>query len=104
MVTKRPGVQKVPSSIPGRTCFSLLFFSFFSLSFTFSLLFSYCSFVLFLYIALFPFQLLAVLPKSFARSCDSRISSIVNDKQTTDELNMIEYFFITMEPFRQPIN
>ena len=28
MVTKRPGVQEVPSSIPDRVCFFLLFFSF----------------------------------------------------------------------------
>ena len=30
--------------------------------------------------------------------------NIVNDKQTTDELNWDEYFLITMEPFRQRIN
>ena len=51
VVMKQPGVQKVGSSIPGRTCFSLLFSSsFLSFSFTFSHLFSYCNFVLFLYI------------------------------------------------------
>ena len=38
VVTKRPGVQKVPSSIVGRTWVFSLFSSFF---FTFSLLFSY---------------------------------------------------------------
>ena len=51
VVMKQPGVQKVGSSIPGRTCFPLLFSSsFLSFSFTFSHLFSYCNFVLFLYI------------------------------------------------------
>ena len=30
--------------------------------------------------------------------------NIVNDKQTTDELNWDEYFLITVEPFRQRFN
>ena len=47
VVTKWPGLQKVPSSILGKTHFFLLFVSVFFFSFTFSLLFSYCSFVFF---------------------------------------------------------
>ena len=52
VATKRPGVRKVLSSIPGTTCF--FFFSsflFFFFSFTFSLYFSFCSFLLFVYMA-----------------------------------------------------
>ena len=83
VVTKRPGVRKVPSSIPGRT-----FFFFFFFLFTFSLHFSFCSFLLFLYMAYVFFRFINFLPycftslstscrspESFARSCDSRISS-----------------------------
>ena len=78
-------------------------FFFFSSSFLFSfcLVFLLVIAVLFLYIALvflylqiffriayFPFQLLAVSPKSFARSCDSRISSksCVKSKAPRSEL------------------
>ena len=89
VTTKRPGVRKVLSSIPGRTCFFfLLFFSFFFFSFTFSLHFSFCSFLLFLYMAYVFFRFINFLPycftslstscrspESFARSCDSSISS-----------------------------
>ena len=78
VTTKRPGVRKVPSPIPGRTCF---FFSF-----TFSLHFSFCSFPLFLCVAYVFCRFINFLPycftstscrspESFARSCDSRISS-----------------------------
>ena len=89
VTTKRPGVRKLPRSIPGRTCY--FFFSsflFFFFSFTFSLHFSYCSFLLFLCIAYVFFRFINFLPycftslstscpspESFARSCDSRISS-----------------------------
>ena len=68
--------------------FFLLFFSFFFFSFTFSLHFSYCSFLLFLCKAYVFFRFINFLPycftslstscpspESFARSCDSRISS-----------------------------
>ena len=60
VVMKQPGVQKVRSSILGRTCFPLLFSSlllFFFFSFTFSHLFSYCNFVYcnFIYLKFFKF-------------------------------------------------
>ena len=88
--TKRPGVRKVRSSIPGRTCFFFFFLLslFFFFSFTFSLHFSFGSFLLFLYMAYVFFRFINFLPycftslstscrspESFARSCDSRISS-----------------------------
>ena len=87
VTTKRPGVRRVLSSIPGTTCFFfLLFVSFFFFSFTFSLYFSFCSFLLFVYMAYVFFRFINFLPycftstscrspESFARSCDSRISS-----------------------------
>ena len=85
-----------PEIESGRIYFSFsLLFIFFSFSFPL-VFFSYCSSVLlFFFIQLkffklknvfpialetvFAFQLIAVSPKSFARSCDSRISSLALD-------------------------
>ena len=72
VTTKRPGVRKVPSSIPGRTCFfSFSFFflflyvqsSFQFLQFSFISLYGLCFFQIinFLPYCFSPFQLLAVL-------------------------------------------
>ena len=98
VVTKWHGMRKVPRSIRGKTRFfffsPFLFFFFF---FTFSLPFSYCSFVLFLVYLYtvaqvfsiykfssllpdFPFNLLVLVLStslSFTRSSDSCISSII---------------------------
>ena len=84
VVELSPGSPKGPSSNLGSTFFSsLLFFSFlfFSFFFSFSFHFRYNSFVMFLYIA-HNFWLTNFLlgftcrsPKSFAGSCDLRISS-----------------------------
>ena len=65
VVRRRPGVQTVPSLISGRTCFCFFVSSFFFFSFTFSLLFSCCSFVFFLYIAYKSYASLPYFPFNF---------------------------------------
>ena len=87
VTTKRPGVRKILSSIPGTTCFfffsCFLFFSF-PLRLVFILVFV-VFFYLFIWLMFF-FRFINFLsycftstsgrsPESFARSCDSRISS-----------------------------
>ena len=88
MVRLSPGAPKSPSSNLGST-FSLRFFSFlfffFSFFFSCSFHFRYNSFVMFLYIAHnfwltnFLLRFTCRSPKSFARSCDLRISSCLKE-------------------------
>ena len=83
LVIKRyPGASKAPRSNPCKTFFSsLLFFSFvlfffFFFSFSFHVCYVSTYSLQFLDLQIFFSALLAVPPKSFARSCDLRISSL----------------------------
>ena len=93
VVKLRPDAPKVRSSIPNTTFISwLLFFSSF-FSFSFRLVFILgitvllCFYIQFLDLQIFFSALLAVPPKSFARSCDLHISSKYLNKPINEMKN-----------------